>query len=226
MELDMQHDREFYLVKAEECPPFERVLYGETSLTETLDAVVNSLEVPDDATKDLILMIANLSDHPGKEEMVRVRVGEKRHDIKMVKLCCVYSLRGVTLIEAMTAIILLPEVSPAATLYAATVLGMGGTAEARLKDITSKISKAREEILKPLYSTASRLDREIGICFSPEHFRYAQQRFEETYHVLSGDEQETVDAQLHSFLGVGGMPGMDEIQLNDYLNGLLTPEGD
>ncbi len=227
MELDMQHDREFYLAKAEECPPLKRVFYGETSLTETLDAVVNSLEVPDDATKDLLLMIANLSDHPCKGEQEE---GPPYQDgFEMVKQCCKYSLRGVTFIKAMTAILLLPEVAPASALYAATVLGMGSTARGHFwRDITSKISKAREEILKPLYEHVERFDYEIAALFAVEHFDSARTRFEQTYPVLSDRQRQYADEQLHSYLGAGGMKGMDETQLNEYLTGLLVPqmEGD
>lgn len=225
--LQTEHGREFYLAQAGENELLETVLYGETSLTETLDAVFDSLDKPDDDTKDLLLMIADHSDFPGAEELVEGF--PYRDELEMLKELTKGMLRaGAAFITAVTGIIILPGAVPAAVMYLSTVLGMGGIGRGAWKGILrydKKISKAKEELLKPLYSAAASLDREIGVCFAPEHFRCAQPRFEETYRVLSKDEREAVDAQLHDYLGAGGMPGMDELQLKEYLGGLLKAGG-
>lgn len=83
----------------------------------------------------------------------------------------------------------------------------------------------REEVFAQLYDAARSLDHDIGRCFLLDHFRGAPKRFEQTYRSLSGEECEAIDAQLYALLEAGGMPGMDEQQLREYLSGLSEPEG-
>lgn len=82
--------------------------------------------------------------------------------------------------------------------------------------------KNPEKVLAPLYEAADSLDAiAIDSSFVFDIFNSARPRFEVVYAALPSKEREAVDKQLYRFLGAGGMPGMDELQLKDYLGGIL-----
>ncbi len=82
--------------------------------------------------------------------------------------------------------------------------------------------KRKDEIFGPLHKAAGHLDSEIAAVFAIEHFREAPEHFGRMYPLLSNEQRKYVDGQLLDFLGAGGMPGMDETRLKDYLGGLLA----
>lgn len=83
-----------------------------------------------------------------------------------------------------------------------------------------------EKAFAPVYEAVKHHDSLIGRSFILEHFRDARPRFEQTYPLLSKEERKQFDDYVYGLLGAGAMPGTDEIQLNEYLSGLLTSEGD
>lgn len=85
--------------------------------------------------------------------------------------------------------------------------------------------KHPEKALASLYKAADSLDA-AGIDSSSVFnlFTSARPRFESAYAALPAGEREQVDSHLYRLLGAGGIPGMDERQLKDYLTGLAENE--
>lgn len=84
--------------------------------------------------------------------------------------------------------------------------------------------RQRRPFLDAVYQAAETLDADIAFLFPEVQFRKARPRFEENYRRMPAHRQEAVNKQLHAYLAAGGIRGMDEIQLNDYLSGLLVQE--
>ena len=176
------------------------------------------------------------SDHCGPLEDFReamrnywdVKAGK---DFKKVWLTGNLGMYGATAIFFAGVFLFVPG---GALLEAAIMLAGGGGIGAwarKLKKNRAAVKRTKGEcdtVLSPIYEAAEQLDHEIATFFAAEHFDSARNQFERTYPLLSDGQREQVDTQLYGLLGAGGMKNMDEIQLNDYLSGLLEPkvEGD
>lgn len=107
------------------------------------------------------------------------------------------------------------------------VVAAGGASIAALRKsrkYCKDTQKRKDEIFKPLYDVAESLDHQIGTYFLLNHFSDNRKRFEETYVGMSEKEREAADELLYEFLSAGGMRGMGELELKDYLEGLPEPE--
>lgn len=88
--------------------------------------------------------------------------------------------------------------------------------------IAADAAKNPEKALAPLYEAADSLDAvSIDSSFVFDIFCSSRPRFENVYAALPPEERKAVDSRLYGFLGAGGMPGMDEIQLREYLTGIM-----
>ena len=87
--------------------------------------------------------------------------------------------------------------------------------------------KNPEKALAPLYAAANSLDAsDIDSRFVFDLFNSSRPRFEGAYTALPSKEREAVDGRLYGLLGVGGIKDMDELELGDYLSGLVVQEAD
>lgn len=83
-----------------------------------------------------------------------------------------------------------------------------------------------QDNLALLYDAIQEIDADLDICFLPEYFHTDTERFEQNYPSLSKGDRQYIDCCLFRLLGAGGIEGMDEQQLKEYLGGLLKAEGD
>ena len=236
MELETMHDREFYLAKAREHEMLEEVVTGTATMRSALDEVIGECDrtIPHSHgklvfTKDLIEYLGDyftlLSELSG--EGVSCELGEDREWVHNVKgEFVLYAGAAVTTGIIFTLWAVLPVVGDVlATILCPSLL-------LRVKDAVVRnprdkaLQTKRDEILGPVYEIIDGIDQDISKCFIMDHYHNERPRFEETYRSLPSAEREAVDSHLHSYLGAGGMPGMDEIMLNDYLSGLLVPEAE
>lgn len=219
MELDTMHNRGFYEGKANDNKLLDAVVNGETTFTETLDRLVEGLGEPKEGIGDYIEMLGLLSGVPYCREM--------KEDIPYFKGRKDPPVAEATGMSLILATLVGGFFSPLLIVVAGWTSGWYFGIKSRQR--TAKIIQEKKaKFLEPLYSTASRLDRDIGLNFMLEHFRDNRPRFGQTYSALGQEERDQVDERLYAFLGAGGMKNMDEIQLGDYLSGLLAPqpEGD
>lgn len=224
MELETMHDREFYLAKAKEHKLLEDVLSGATTLKGHLDYLIGGLENP--------LLVKRGESLRGFREYLTLLVDleiplEEKEDLELRAKCLgnrvtnkmfyYFYMTGVGFGGIM---LFLPPFSLAEPL----VMGIsyaGLKATVPLYRLGEDTRKRKGEVFSPLYEIADMLDENIGREFVLDHFMTAKERFEQTYLTLTSDERAPIDDYLHNLLGVGGMKGMDEIQLNDYLTGIL-----
>lgn len=106
------------------------------------------------------------------------------------------------------------------------VLG-GNPVEESLRDLIARFDgqleeKTDEDPIQQLYRAANIVDSLIGRCFLFDHFHDNRPCFERTYAALPQEERAAVDDYLFRLLGAGGIPGMDETRLKEYLSGLLA----
>lgn len=229
------HDREFYLVKAEEYPLLEDAIAGTATFTQHLEGIVEKLhrgkesmaegKKSRNALKDYITALSALLPNfsPGNEEL-------KKMDYTALTMGLHTFFRRATLSSGIVTglgALLLIALNPVGGALA--LLGAGGGAlwgsglfESR------KYNREARQIFQCLYDASAALDSDIGLCFALEHYRNARPRFEQTYRTLPGEKRAAVDGRLLCYLAAGGIPGMDEQQLDDYLTGLLEQdqEGD
>lgn len=226
MGLETMHDHEFYLARAGEHELLEQVVAGETTLTNHLDDLVAQFKpstgffASSDGSQLMnhfsayVKMLAELSEV--KLELSDYKkFGNVRFAVYLVSTYPLGYALGILFVALGT------------PLGLAVLCGGGATVlyNKLLKKVGQPIlKKKRAEVLEPVYELSSQLDADIGRCFLLDHFRGAPKRFERTYRSLSGEEREEVDAQLYGLLGAGGMPGVDEQQLREYLSGLSEPE--
>ncbi len=252
MELETMHDREFYEAMAKEHPILEQVIAGETTLKECLDEILAEMDKTTSirAAIDITLGRSEVRNHfPGYLNLITGLVWDQLdQEIKSESLFAVEKyaswvggdtykkiLRGagggLTTAGGLGIAAIILGITSLPLLIAFT-LGASGcafttSAGAALSDfLTQKVKKKCYNVLGPIYNAAEVLDTDIGCCFILEHFNSARPRFEQTYIALGQEEQAQFDTQLYGMLGAGGMKGMDEIQLNDYLSGLQKPKGD
>ncbi len=230
MELETMHDREFYEAKAEEYPLLERILTGKVTFRGTLERLVDKINNDYRSTNGVFKqapigwLIYKMGDYftrvldlaPYKLDR---NILEKNKNNNRTTEYIMASGFAAILVAATS--LFLP---PAGALFAVSG-GSLGTFKGGLSLAERKMRKDCEKFLSPFYLAAESLDADIGRCFMLEHYSNARPRFEQTYLSLEPeDERKVVNAQLQSYLRAGGMKGMDELQLNDYLSGLLTPQ--
>ena len=249
MELETMHDREFYEAKAKDYPLLEQVIRGETSFTGHIDSIFQQMARDRKTNSEAYVLVASfsidkgpledfatcletiveLSDHHGPLEDIReamrnywdVKSGK---DFKKVWLTGNLGMYGLAAIVYAGLFLFVPG---GALLELGLMLAGGGGIRAwakKLKKNRAAVESTKRKcdtVLSPIYEAAEQLDHEIATFFAAEHFDSARNQFERTYPLLSDGQREQVDTQLYGLLGVGGMKNMDEIQLGDYLSGLL-----
>ncbi len=232
MLLETMHNSKFYEGKAEKHFLLKRVIEGEGRLTDLLDSLMRTSYEPDFFHDCYLPMLKDLYESEGVA--INKSLPSYNENIEFLKVIGISGVGGLSTVTLTGALLLLfPPTAPVGLVLVAAgtgiATGLGGIVWSLSKqDKLSKasIKKKRENILKPLYEIAGQLDTDISHCFIMNHFHNTRPRFEETYRALSGDEREVVNKQLFRYLGVGGMPGMDEIQLNEYLEKLPEPEAE
>lgn len=232
MALDTMHDRGFYEARAREHELLEQVIAGETTFTATLDSLLEPMSVKGEKLLSYMQVVGGLAEQQcgGIPE----RFPHKKNLVQYLKEFGVLmgGIFGGTGAAFGLAALLVPIIPPAILLvplgFSTSVYGGACLAENQEEANLNELKERRAELLKPVYDIAAALDRDIGLCFVLDYFRDNRPCFEQTYSALGQDERTQVDERLYAFLGAGGIPGMDEIQLEDYLSGLLAPvvEGD
>ena len=243
MEIEIMHDREFYEAKAKDYPLLGQVIRGETSFTGHIDSIFQQMARDRKTNSESYILVASfsidkgpledfatcletiveLSDYHGPLEDIREAM-RNYWDVKSGKDFKKVWLTGNLGVYGATAIFF----------ELGVMLAGGGGLRAwakKLKKNRAAVKSTKRKcdtVLSPIYEAAEQLDHEIATFFAAEHFDSARNQFERTYPLLSDGQREQVDTQLYGLLGAGGMKNMDEIQLNDYLSGLLEPkvEGD
>jgi len=224
--LETQHTREFYLTKAEEHPMLEKVIAGETTLTATLDSLLENKNVDKDRLvgymQDLSRLVEtghekNIDGFPYSRSLV--------HNLKEAGAYFggLLGLGSVIMGLGMLVFLVAPLLG-GVIIYSAGPVGLSGgytLADRQEKANLQELKEKRKKILNPLYEYVQRIDHDIGLHFSLEHFTNARPRFEQTYLALGQEERAQIDTQLYGLLGVGGMKNMDEIMLGDYLTEIL-----
>lgn len=225
---DHTWQREFYTEKAKGSLLLEDMIAGETTLTEHLKGLMRMAGIPEPCKKfkeylDLLIGLGAGLDTGELEKRYNAlyieEEGVAKMDLKFVgeNLSIYAIIIGVALCAV-----------PPFTLAEPFVIAGGGAGLAairRSKRYYHDTKKRKDEIFGPLRKAAESLDREIGACFLLDHFMHSRERFEQTYAWMSGNERVAADEMLYGFLAAGGIPGMDEHSLGEYLNGLLAPEG-
>lgn len=222
--LETTHTRDYYLSIAERYPLFEAVITGDDSLVCWLDTIAEGYSTREETAVRLEALCELYSgDDLSDENLPDLSVGE------FLAITAGYIAVGITPLyyAGVAALILIPPpfgvvAGVALSCVAAPLSGIvvGRRGLGRQMD---RLVEKRKKALQPLYSIADSLDADISRCFILKDFHEAcgrRERFEQTYRSLEPEERKAVDAQLHSYLAAGGIPGTDERQLNDYLGGL------
>ncbi len=231
---DHARQREFYTERAEGCMLLEDVIEGGTTLKEHLEGLMMmGIHNPCQRFKEYLDLITGLGMawHMGLDREKREEL-EKRYNALYIgefggakmglkDLAENYSIYAIMFGALLCAI-------PPFTLAEPLLIAGGGAslvALRRSRRYYADTKKRKDEIFGPLHKAAECLDREIGACFLLDHFMHSRERFEQTYAGMSGKERETTGEMLYGFLAAGGIPGMDQDMLQDYLEGLPEPEG-
>lgn len=233
MGVETEPPKEFYLAKAEENPLLGDAIAGTATFTQHLEGIVEKLHrgresmaegtKARDALRDYITALSTLLPEfsPGNEEL-------KKMDYSALTMGLHKFFRRATLSSGIVTglgALLLIALNPAGATLALIGAGGGALWGSGLFE-SRKFNREARQIFQCLYDASAGLDRDIGLCFVLEHYLNARPRFEQTYAGLPADERHAVDTQLLGYLAAGGIPGMDEQQLNDYLGGLLEAEPD
>ena len=239
MVLETADDHEFYLAKAEEHPLLEEVIVGKTTLRDRFDELLDTMEQESssfkkgsphlEGFKDYLRLLAELSWHYVAEPSYRY-VNQQNAQGNAEALVNYKSNRLVVGGSGLAAVVgavlwFLPPLN-----ILEYLLFTSGWARSALSfksfAMGQKAKNNRAAVFSDVYAAADVVDEKIDRAFILESFGSTRPRFEQTYATLIPEELEQVDAQLYDLLGAGGIKGMDEIQLNDYLTGLLAPDGD
>jgi len=221
MELETMHDRGFYKAKAKEESLLEQVIAGDTTFKERLDWFMGTFPVIPTEFEEYLDTLAEVgATGLNKNELMERYSALHWGCFKDIGQGLAIGFLGLGIVLSVFGPLVIAEPLIAAA-------GGGGIRALRKKrNYLTDTRKRKDEIFKPLYNVAESIDYQIGRCFLLNHFRDNRECFEETYTGMSGTEREVTDELLYGLLGVGGMKGMDEIQLNDYLSGLLLLDGD
>ena len=216
MELETMHDREYYLAKAAEHPLLEQVIAGDATFKEQLDGIMEIYLGGFTGFKEYLDILAEVGTTGLNKDDLLKRYGTL-YWAPLQNYVHGFAIGAIGLGIILSAVGPFVIVEP---LIAAA--GGGGIRALRKKrKYLTDTRKRKDEIFKPLYDAAESIDSQIGMCFLLNHFNDNRERFEVTYTGMSGMEREVTDELLSGLLGVGGMKNMDEIQLGDYLTGIL-----
>lgn len=218
--------REFYTEKAEGSLLLEDVIAGETTLEGHLEGLMRMAETPNPCKrfKEYLNLITGLG-------AAGLDTGEleKRYNALYIWTNSLGTMALKDAGEYLSVYAIMIGVAlcaiPPFTLAEPLVIAGGGAsliALRRSRRYYIDTKKRKDEIFGPLHRAAESIDHQIGTCFLLDHFRDSRERFEETYAAMPANERNAADKMLYGFLAAGGMPGMDEQQLNGYLGGLLT----
>lgn len=230
MLLETEEVRQYYLKKAEEYPLVREAVAGTKTFTGCLDDIITGLKVKSEMPhaeiyettplREFMAFIGTLSALSDGELEVKKHYMNAEHmaKYKRHKEQSMFSLGYL----AASALSLIAPPFAIMEVYFLVIgaLGAGVSGPSLIKGW--KARRDPEKAFAQVYEAAQHHDSLIGRCFLLEHFHSSQGRFEETYRILSVGEREAVDEQLSGYLAAGGMPGMDEQQLNGYLGGLLA----
>lgn len=229
MLLESEEVRQYYLNKAGEYFLVREAVAGTKTFTGCLDDIITGLkekgEMPNaeiyepTPLREFAAFIGTLSalSEGELEEKKHYMNAEHMATYKRHKEQCMFGLGY--LIASALSLIAPPFAIMEMYFLVLGALGAGVTGPSLIKGW--KAQKDPEKVFAPVYEAAQHHDSLIGRCFILEHFHSSQERFEETYRALPGGEREVVDEQLSGYLTAGGMPGMDETRLKEYLGGLL-----
>lgn len=252
MDFDMTNDRRFYETMADKYPMLKNVIDGDTTLTDGLDRVISTIEdaarcdpiarkkpqIVADALQRFqeyfgILVELNSGMEAGNrteisevlQEYQTWTGGDMRKWYNKMKWGTLIS-GGISLLGGIALnLIGLLAIGAPLCFGGLAELTVSIAAEGRYRGQTQRTWRNLKEQFGPIYELAEQLDKCIDRAFICDRFHDDQACFERTYAALTADERAPVNDYLFRLLGVGGMPGMDEIQLKSYLSGLLKPEG-
>ncbi len=242
MALETMHDRGFYEAKAGEHELLKEVIAGEETLTGSLDDILSTIQKGIDLDNGIerfgeyLGVLGKLSCGAVQEELTassealleyrRWRDGgdiSEQHSKKGMR----FAIRSS--IALFAGMIISSVGGPLAALgyviASSGALGLGLTPYGDIsyyRNLREK-SDSFDETLGFVYDAAEELDHEIAALFALEHFMEAPEHFEQMYPLLNDGQRKQVNTQLYAFLGAGGMKGIDELQLDDYLSGLSEP---
>ncbi len=207
------------------------IVAGRTTFRESLDDIVRQLkEVPatpqegDRKSLDRFEGFATLVDTLSDEGLDTADLTNAARMIWGFKYMRKAALRNAGLSVATGAFMYVPVVGLASLVAAGLFIwrfGIYGTGTSLAADVV----KHPEKALAPLYAAADSLDAAgIDSSFVFNLFTSARPRFESAYAALPAGGREQVGSQLYRLLDAGGIPGMDERQLKEYLTGLAENE--
>lgn len=234
MELETMHDRGFYLAMAEKHPSFlEEIIAGEKGFAETLGELILAAEGDEnDALENLQGYLAVLAEFSMFEDEGIVSTGSQAAEDygswvkgnanyeKANKKADAIGYPSILTVLGGSAMFIILANPLGAALAVAGYLGI-----LKAASVESEPKGKRKNALSLIQETVTpfceQLDLHVMTFFAANYFNNARDHFEQTYPLLERGQRKTVDAQLHSYLGAGGIRGMDEVQLKDYLTGLL-----
>ncbi len=220
--LDTIHSREHYLSKSAEYAGLARVLSGETTIQNTLEACLARTDEPDLDTHHILHF---LSESEGIEYDGLPCFTKKELNYRWGGMLAFGSLAtlGALAISALTISVMTPLVIPSFLAAAGIgVSGSAGIAQATNYITIKLVERERKTMLTPLCEAAEELDADIGRHFIYEHFIGAPERFECTYRSLPDSEKDTVDNELFRMLE-SGILETDESGLSKRLYALREP---
>ncbi len=207
------------------------VIAGRTTFRESLDDIVRQLkEAPatsgegDRKSLDRFEGFATLVDTLSDEGLDTADLTNTATMIWGFKYMRKTALRNAGLSLATGAFMYVPVVGLASLVAAGWFLSKF-TLYGFVTAICADVVKHPEKALAPLYAAADSLDAaDIDSSSVFNLFTPARPRFESAYAALPAGEREQVGSQLYRLLDAGGIPGMDERQLKEYLTGLAENE--
>ena len=223
--LQIESEREYYLGKVGEFPLMQDIVSGETTLGSSLDELLDRMEQESKFFKKNDLILEEFKSYLDLMTELNNGMGLNRFEENAAAIAnykrtlLVLGGSGLAAIGGLVLLAFPPFNALEYVLYYGGVFGS-------FKSIrtASRAKKDRKKAFGQLYSIADANDDRIGQLFVMEHFTTAPKRFEQTYLALDQEERAQVDTQLYAMLGVGGIKGMDEHQLDDYLSRLQRQE--
>lgn len=230
MLLETDEVRQYYLERAENDPLLQGIVAGKKTFTGCLDDCITGLKergwvsyaeegevTPLQGFSSLIKTLSELSEE-GLEVKKHYMNAEYLARYKASKTQCKVSVP--IAIGALIGLLIPPSAAIEIFYFTVGALCSGVSGPPLIKGW--KARRNPEKTFAPVYGAAQHHDSHIGRSFILEHFHKARPRFEQTYIALDQEERKEVDEQLHGYLRAGGIPGMDQNQLKDYLTGVLA----
>lgn len=203
------------------------IVAGRTTFRESLDDIVGqlkespaTLEEGDSKSLDRFKGFVTLVDALGEDELDTVDLNNTATLIDSFKYMRKTALKNAGLSVATGAFTYVPVVGFVSLLAGGWFLSRF-ILDGMVTALAANAVKHPEKALASLYAAADSLDAaDIDSSYIFNLFTPARPRFESAYAALPAREREQVDSQLYRLLGAGGIAGMDERQLKEYLTGL------